>query len=211
MKIRTSAIWAAFAIAFGAIVLLGYFIEFERIQSLRLVIMQWAVILAAAALFVGLVNMVSAHWRKLVQQESGWVYSAVLILSFLVTLTLALIFKPDNPVTQFIFQTFLLPIEGSLVALLSVTLLVAGFRLLQRRRDTFSLLFLGTALIVLLGTGPWFAASGSALNQIVGWARNWLAQVPAAAGARGILLGVALGAVATGLRILLGSDRPYGD
>ena len=211
MKIRTSAIWAAFAIAFGVIVLLGYFIESERIQSLRLVIMQWAVILAAAALFIGLVNMVAANWRKLAQQESGWVYSAVLILSFLVTLTLALIFKPDNPVTQFIFNTFLFPIESSLVALLSVTLLVAGFRLLQRRRDTFTLLFLGTALIVLLGTGPWFIASGSVLNQIVGWTRNWLAQVPAAAGARGILLGVALGAVATGLRILLGSDRPYGD
>jgi hypothetical protein len=211
VKIRTSAIWAAFAIAFGVIVLLGYFVESERVQSLRLVIMQWAVILAAAALFIGLVNMVAANWRKLAQQESGWVYSAVLILSFLVTLTLALIFKPDNPVTQFIFNTFLFPIESSLVALLSVTLLVAGFRLLQRRRDTFTLLFLGTALIVLFGTGPWFIASGSVLNQIVGWTRNWLAQVPAAAGARGILLGVALGAVATGLRILLGSDRPYGD
>jgi hypothetical protein len=211
VKVRTSAIWAAFAIAFGVIVLLGYFIESDRIQNLRLVIMQWAVILAAAALFIGLVNMVSANWRKLAQQEPGWVYSAVLILSFLVTLTLALIFKPDNPVPQFIFNTFLFPIESSLLALLSVTLLVAGFRLLQRRRDTFTLLFLGTALIVLLGTGPWFIGSGSALNQIVGWIRNWLAQVPAAAGARGILLGVALGAVATGLRILLGSDRPYGD
>jgi hypothetical protein len=30
------------------------------------------------------------------------------------------------------------------------------------------------------------------------------------AGARGILLGVALGTVATGLRILIGADRPYG-
>jgi hypothetical protein len=29
------------------------------------------------------------------------------------------------------------------------------------------------------------------------------------AGARGILLGIALGSVTTGLRILLGADRPY--
>jgi hypothetical protein len=39
--------------------------------------------------------------------------------------------------------------------------------------------------------------------------RNWLVNTWAVAGARGILLGVALGAIATGLRILLGSDRPY--
>jgi hypothetical protein len=29
------------------------------------------------------------------------------------------------------------------------------------------------------------------------------------AGARGILLGVALGSLTTGLRILIGADRPY--
>ncbi len=29
--------------------------------------------------------------------------------------------------------------------------------------------------------------------------------------ARGIVLGVALGAITTGLRVLLGADRPYGD
>jgi hypothetical protein len=30
------------------------------------------------------------------------------------------------------------------------------------------------------------------------------------AGARGILLGIALGSLTTGLRILTGTDRPYG-
>jgi len=37
-----------------------------------------------------------------------------------------------------------------------------------------------------------------------------LAGIPAVAGARGILFGVALGTVATGLRVLMGADRPYG-
>jgi hypothetical protein len=40
--------------------------------------------------------------------------------------------------------------------------------------------------------------------------RSLLVQIPAVAGARGVLLGVALGAIATGLRILMGVDRPYG-
>ncbi len=39
--------------------------------------------------------------------------------------------------------------------------------------------------------------------------RAWVLEVPGTAGARGILLGVALGAIATAFRILLGMDRPY--
>jgi hypothetical protein len=39
--------------------------------------------------------------------------------------------------------------------------------------------------------------------------QTWVTQVPAVAGARGILIGITLGILATGLRILIGSDRPY--
>jgi hypothetical protein len=39
--------------------------------------------------------------------------------------------------------------------------------------------------------------------------KDWILNVPTLAGVRGILLGVALGTIATGLRILLGADRPY--
>jgi len=41
--------------------------------------------------------------------------------------------------------------------------------------------------------------------------RDWILNVPAMAGVRGILLGVGLGAVLTGIRLLLGVERPYGD
>ena len=39
---------------------------------------------------------------------------------------------------------------------------------------------------------------------------TFLSQGLAAGGARGILIGVALGTITTGLRILMGFDRPYG-
>jgi hypothetical protein len=41
--------------------------------------------------------------------------------------------------------------------------------------------------------------------------KEWILGVPSMASARGILLGVALGTVATGLRVLLGIDRPYSE
>jgi len=204
---RVSSLWAVVAAAIGAFVLLGYFLDFEIIQNIRLLFMRWAALLAAAALLVGLANLVQVHWRKLSLTEEGWIYSAVLILALLATLILALLLGPDDEVALFIVENFQLPLEAGLMALLSVTLLVAGFRLASRRRDAFSVLFLATALLVLLGTGP---VLGGAEGQVMRDLRAWIAQVWSAGGARGIALGVALGATTTGLRVLLGADRPYG-
>lgn len=207
---RTSALWAAVAAAVGVFVLLGYFVDFEFIHSIRLLFMRWAALLAAAALLVGLTNLVQVHWRKLSLTEEGWIYSALLILAFLVTLVLSLAFGPDDDVSLFIFKYFQFPIEAALMALLSVTLLVAGFRLVTRRRDAFSLLFLATALLVMIGTGPALVGTQGPITVNLINLRIWIAQVWSAGGARGIVLGVALGATTTGLRVLLGSDRPYG-
>jgi hypothetical protein len=205
---RISALWAAIAAAVGVFVLLGYFVNIDFIQNIRLLFMRWAALLAAAALLVGLANLVQVHWRKLSLTEEGWIYSAVLILAFLVTLILALSFGPDNPVALFIFEYFQLPLEAGLMALLSVILLVAGFRLVTRRRDAFSILFLATALLVMFGTGP--AVTEGPVTVVMRDLRAWISQVWSAGGARGIALGVALGATTTGLRVLLGADRPYG-
>lgn len=213
MRVRLSAVWAAVALAAGLFVLLGYFVPLKTVQDLRLTFLHWAVLLAAAALIVGLVNLVSVHWRKVGLLEEGWIYSAVLILALVITLGLGLFFGPDNPVALFIFSNFQLPVETGLMALLAVSLVVAGFRLVSRRRDPYTLIFLATALFVMLGTAPWpLPRQGTfEIEVAVRIFRAWISQVWAAGGARGILLGVALGATATGLRVLLGTERPYGD
>jgi len=40
---------------------------------------------------------------------------------------------------------------------------------------------------------------------------DWLVTVPVGAGARGILLGIALATLVVGLRVVIGQDRTYGD
>jgi hypothetical protein len=211
MKVRANIVWAVAAVGSGIFVLLGYFIDYEVILILRRILMRWSVLLAAVALFLGLFNLLTVHWNKVSAQEKGWPFSALLILAFLVTLIMGLIFGPDNQISLLLFNSIQLPIEASLMALLAVYLAVAGFRLISRRSDPFSLIFVVVAILVLLGTGPSLGASDSDLYIFLGQLRNWLAQVWASGGARGILLGVALGAGLTGLRVLLAVDRPYGD
>ncbi len=210
MKLGGWIVWTAVAMAFGGIVLAGYFVEWPMLQELRLHFMRWAILLSAAALLLGILNLLAAHMHKVTEQEDGWPYSALLIIILLGTLVLGLIFGPDNRVVLSLFEYIQLPVESTLMALLAVSLAVAGVRMVARRRDVYSLIFIFTALLVLLGTAPW-PFGGGGLTGYFGWLRNWLAQVWAAGAARGIVLGIALGAIATGLRVLLGADRPYGD
>ncbi|MBU2611816.1 MAG: hypothetical protein KJ606_12855 [Chloroflexi bacterium] len=198
----------AIAIATGLIVLVGYFVELPLLLNLRITILNWAIILAALALFIGLFNLLAVHADKVRSKKKGGFYSLILILAMLVTVALGLWLRPDHPVLSMIFNAIQLPVEASLMAMLVVTLTYASIRLLRRRSNLISVIFLVTALLILLGSAPLpFIGSLPIVSDMI---RPFIAQVLAAAGARGILIGVALGALTTGLRVLFGAERPYG-
>lgn len=197
---------AVIAIISGVFVLLGYFFP-AILGGLQSLLIGWAIILSAFALLLGIFNLAMVHWKKMGTEGPASVYSIVLLISLVVTMVIAGFSGPTGSWTLWVFNTFQVPVEISLVAVLSVVLVYAGARLLSRRLKWSTVLFLVTVLLVLLGSVPLFLVGEIAPLTII---RGWLAQVPAIAGARGLLLGVALGTVATGLRILIGVDRPYG-
>jgi hypothetical protein len=205
----------AIAIASGALVLLGYFIRTPFLNMIRIELLQWAVILAAFAILVGIGNLLLVHSSKVRRQQKGSFYSVLLILAMLVTLAVGFLPLPlRTDGLSVLFNAIQLPIEASLMALLAVTLTYAGIRLLRRRLNLLSIIFLATVMLILLGSAPLpFIGEILKINGVPllsGILRPWIAQVLAPGGARGILIGVALGTLTTGLRILFGSDRPYG-
>jgi hypothetical protein len=202
MRVRLST---AVAVVFGFIVLVGYFIRIDSLNFLRLILLDWAVILAAVALLVGIGNLFYVHWRRMITGRENALYSGILIFSLVLTLGLVGWFGPVHPYSLWVFNHIQLPVESSLVAILTVVLVLAVVRLLRRRSDTLSVIFIVTAVVLLLTGTPLFGLGIPGLEEF----RAWIIQVPALAGARGILLGVALGIVATGLRVLTGSVRPY--
>ena len=197
---------AIIAVISGLFVLLGYFFPgvFGGIQS---TLIGWAIILAAIALLLGIFNLAMVHWKKIGSDGPGKINSIALMVSLIITIIVVSISGPTGSWSLWIFNSFQVPVEVSLLAVLAVILVYAGARLLARRPKWNTILFLVTVLVVLLGSVPLFFVGEITPLSIV---RGWLAQVPAIAGARGLLLGVALGTVATGLRILIGVDRPYG-
>lgn len=196
------------AILIGLVVLLGYFIP--ALEEARQFLLQVAITLAAVALFVGVYNLVSVHAAKLRKGDLQSAYSVVLIASLVITFFLVLVLGPSAAPSRWVFANIQAPVEASLMAVLAVSLAYASVRLLRRRTGALSVIFVLTVLVILLGTGPLPGTQIPGVGGLLRDIRAWIAQVPAAAGARGILLGVALGTIATGLRILMGADRPYG-
>ncbi len=202
----------AIAMAFGLLTLIGYFFSSSPLLTgLRFLLLDLAVILAGFAVFVGVANLLNVHGKKIRRHEKSSAYSTLLIIALVTTFLLGMVARFVPVVGSLFsgaFNYIQLPVETTLMGILAVTLVLAAVRLLRRRFNWLSVLFLVTALLIIFGTVSLpFLGEVPGLSSLV---RPVLAQVFAASGARGILLGVGLGSLAMGLRVLFGADRPYG-
>jgi hypothetical protein len=203
-----SPVAASVAIGIGLIVLLGYFVQLPLVQHLQTLLLGWAVTLAGVALLVGIINLVSVHWRKMrpTRERERDPYSAVLLIAFAVTLVAGLLLTPLNPQYRQVVLSVQAPVEISLLAVLAISLAYAGLRLFHRRSGFMATVFIASVIFFLVVSAGIFGDPAAApLSSGFYGAFNRLP----IAGMRGILLGIALGSVTTGLRILLGADRPY--
>jgi hypothetical protein len=207
-----SPISTAVAIGVGIIVLAGYFIP--AFINIRFILLRTGLVLAAVALLVGIINLITVHIKKLGAESENSGYSLILVIALLATLVVGIIDmvqtymvgKPNFQMTNWIFTYIQLPIETSLLAVTTVSLIYAAASILRKRMDLFSIIFFFVVLLVLLGSFSIPPATLPFLHVI----RDWILRVPALGGARGLLLGIALGTITTGIRILMGTDRPYG-
>jgi hypothetical protein len=210
MAILKRAIPAAVAIAVGLSVLVAVFTTDPSLEAIGTYLINTAVIIAAFALFLGVINVLRVHARKIHDSQPGSIFSVVLIAAMLVVLVIGLPplpgrpSGPSQPIVQWIFDNIQLPIQASLSALLVFFLVTATYRLLLVR-NLESAVMLIVVLLVLLGQ------SALGLIPALPELKDWILEVPTMAGVRGILLGVALGALLTGIRLLLGLERPYSE
>jgi len=175
--------------------------------NLRAVLVEWGVILAAGALILGFINLIVVHARR-IRQGQGVIFSVALIAFALITLGLWFggeLQGDSSSVLDTAFDFVIAPMQSALGVLLAILLAVAGFRALRVRRTVGMVLFVFAAVIVAL-TQPALPAAEPILRPI----RDVIDSITTGS-LRGLLLGVALGSVAFGLRLLVGVDKPQGD
>lgn len=201
---------SAVAIGFGLFTLIGLLSgpDAGLFSVLTSVFLQLVAITAAATVLIGILNLLSVHWTRLKDRRKGWGYSLVLLLSTLLVLALVALERAGalggSPApSTILFETIQVSIESALAGLVFFALVYGAYRLMRRRVSGAGILFTIILLALLVGSLPL-----PELGLLAGF-RDWLVAVPVSAGARGILLGIALATVVAGVRVLIGQDRSY--
>ncbi|MCB9438620.1 MAG: hypothetical protein H6673_16730 [Anaerolineales bacterium] len=209
-RARSGSLVAALISGLALITILGLLDQNEGVLAATADgLLQLVAVTAALALLIGVFNLlVSIHLRRLLGLRRGWLYS---LFTLLAAVGVVLVYVLDEneswsgdlkgeTLSPRLFQVLQITLESALAGLILFFLVYAAYRLLRSRVTWSNLLFVITVLVVLLGWLP--SSNGAGL-------RDWVLQVPATAGARGLLIGVGLGTVVVGIRILTAQDRIY--
>jgi len=202
----------------GLIVLIDFASAVPNLDQLARVVVEWAALLAVMALLVGLLSVTAGHLMRVLRRQPDWGYSLVLLAAMLVVIVSGTIVGlvpsgytlfPSSLVEQPIrdlFRAFYQPLASSFLALLAFFSLSAALRALRRRTADALVIVIVALLVLALAALPQVAAL-PVLDDTV----RWISDYVALAGARGLLIGAALGAIVAGARVLFGFDQPYLD
>jgi hypothetical protein len=205
----------------GLIVLIDFAGSIGQIDAPARLLVNWAALLAALALLVGLFSVAGSHFVRVLRRRPDWGYSVVMLVAMLLVIVSGtvvgiwddggakIVIFPQSLVEQPVrdqFRAFYQPLAASFLALLAFFSLSAALRALRRRTGDALVIVIVAVVVLALAALPQLAAL-PLLADSVGWVRDYVAL----ASARGLLLGAALGALVAGVRVLLGFDQPFLD
>jgi hypothetical protein len=192
----------------------------------------WVLIASAFGMVLGINSILGYHIERVSKRRSGFGYSWVLISSFLI-MTLAWIPWTHSPevgsttrylwgglentsgIFTWMYFWMMVPMQATVFSILAFYIASAAYRSFRAKSGQAIVLLLA-AVVVMLGRVPmgtaitsWIPAEGLLNNLRLEVMTDWLLNVPNAAGFRGILLGVALGVIATSVRIMFGIEKTY--
>lgn len=190
--------------ASGIIMLITSLLPGKLPQTIYTTLLNWVMLIAAFAGIITIINLMRQHWTKVTNIQSQDIKSAYVLFAFIITLGLGIYLKPDHAVFQKIVTNIQYPIEGTLLGILGIVLIVAAIKLYPNKPGWMSLVFLlSTIVFLVVGSGILSVDSKSAFWKDALAAINTLP----VAGSRGILIGVAIGAVITGVRVIFSLDK----
>jgi hypothetical protein len=204
----------------GLVPIVTFFLT-EKVPGVSFVrdkVEQYMVIIAGFALLLGVVNVTQSNIRKIEKRKPGWPFAVSLLAGLFVMGAVGilsavrtgpfqgLLTTPQGAVTPFYWMTrsFFSPLQAAMFSLLAFYIASAAFRAFRVRSLEAGLLA-AAALLVMLGRVPIGAALWDGLPAI----SDWIMNIPNNAAKRAILIGAALGAIATGLKVILGLERNY--
>lgn len=187
----------------GAFFIGNYFSP--KLQPVAQVANQWAIICIAFAYVLGVANIIRVNSQIISRRGKDWIYKIVLVAGLFVMLGFGILGGIREGTTfNWIFMNAIYPMQATMFALLAFYIASASFRAFRIR--SFEAALLGvTAVLVMIGRVPIGELIWKDFPPFVEWIMN----VPQLAAKRAIMIGAALGAISTGLKVLIGMERTY--
>jgi hypothetical protein len=190
-------------IVFGWFMILEFFLPSPIIRTVSGSLQEWIIVVAAASVVLGVANVGRIHIHKVTRKEKGWPFSLPLLLGIVLMGGTGLVFgTAPGGFFDFLYMNAYFPMQGTMFALLAFFIASAAYRAFRIRSLEAGLLAVA-AVLVMIGRVPVGQAISGHLPSISEWIMNF----PNLAAKRAILIGAALGAISTGLKILIGLER----
>ena len=255
-------------ITIGFITLSGHFINNDSLREfVDKDAPQWYMIIAGFAAFLGCLNLLQLHTRKVAYKKDNWQYSIFTLLGFFIMIIFGFFIngseadlgphlKFEGSYFYWVYNYIYLPLASTMFALLAFFVASASYRAFRIRNFEATLLLISGVLLMLgrvpIGTViPWWVVSIMYVSCIFAFIANkihdkrtffvsyiisniviffvgiylnwssfntpnilyipsiqeWIMSVPATAGARAIMIGIALGTIAQSFRIITGREK----
>jgi len=188
-----------------------FFIPHYQYRLITADFLEWGVVLAAAAFVLGLFNLLQVNLPKVIRRDPDWGYKLLMLVALVVTLVVGFAEgsarQEPGHVYKWIYDAMFVPLNATMFALLAFYIASAAFRAFRARNIDAAILLVAAVIVMLarVPVGESLPIVGDKLPQFM----NWLMDVPNIAARRAIFIGAALGAVATGLRVILGIERSH--
>jgi len=198
----------------GLFMILSFFVPHQLVSVPADFLQQSAIIIVAFGIVLGGANLLRVNLEAVVRRQPGWPYKLVLIAGLVVTVALGLIegrdFQAAGTRSTWIYDQVYSSMSSAMFALLAFFIASAAFRAFRIRTAEAALLA-AAAFIVMMGRVPLGGVLTAGLPHAlrIETVAQWILDVPQNAANRAILIGAALGVMATGLRVILGIERSY--
>ncbi|MFP4457852.1 MAG: hypothetical protein ACLFPS_09360 [Clostridia bacterium] len=193
-----------FTVIVAVVLILDGFFNIGFIDTAASEIQSWGVIIAALALGLAFVNLSRVHIRRISLRRANWQYSVALVMIMFVQAIIGFIDTSSGDIYNFGFEFVLTPAGAMMYALLALWIASAAYRAFTARSIDSAILLI-SATLVMLGNAP----IGQAIYQEMPSFKDWIMDVPNMAAQRGIMIGASIGAIALGIRILMGIERGH--
>jgi hypothetical protein len=186
------------------IVIFSNFIMMPEMNVVVNDIKNFTSIITGFALFVGLIGIIRLHINNITKKKPLWFHSLSLLIILVLFIFVGLIYGQPSPQLKWMYDAIYGPLTATTYSLLAFWVCSAAYRAFNVRTWESSILLI-TGLLVFFGVQP----IASLISPYFLTANDFIQNVLNVGGSRGIIIGIGIGIISLGLRIILGMERSW--